>query len=189
MIRTFVAVEVSESVRGRAAELVRRLKVGSVKVGWVAPANMHITLKFLGEQTDESVADICRAVRAGAAQVEPFEFTCAGAGAFPSASRPRTLWLGVTDGLAELQRLHASIDAALAQLRFPKDRHRFLPHLTIGRVREGGPGQQSLVDELLAAHEFVGGTTIVDEVTVFSSELTPTGPIYDVLATAPLAGI
>lgn len=189
MIRTFVAVEVSESVRGNAAELVRRLKPSPVKVGWIAPTNMHITLKFLGEQTDEAVADICRAVREGAATVDPFEFSCAGAGAFPSIGRPRTLWLGVTEGLAELQQLHAAIDAALVRLRFPKDRQRFLPHLTIGRVREGGLGLRPLIEGLRALQDFVGGTTIVDEVTVFSSELTPTGPVYDVLATAPLAGV
>lgn len=188
MIRTFVAVEVSESVRGHAAELVRKLKPSPVKVGWVEPANMHITLKFLGEQTDEAVADICRAVQEGAATVEPFEFSCVGAGAFPSLERPRTLWLGVTDGLAQLQGLHAAVDAALARLRFPKDRQRFLPHLTIGRVREGGTGVRALVDGLRSLQDFEAGTTIVDEITVFSSELRPSGPVYEVLATAPLAG-
>ncbi len=189
MIRTFVAVEVSESVRGQAVELVRRLKPCPVKVGWVEPAHMHITLKFLGEQTDEAVADICRAVREGAATVDPFEFGCVGAGAFPSLERPRTLWLGVTEGLAQLQGLHAAVDAALARLRFPRDRQRFLPHLTIGRVREGGAGLRALAEGLRKLQDFEGGTTIVDEVTVFSSELRPTGPVYDVLATAPLAGI
>lgn len=189
MIRTFVAVEVSESVRSQAAELVRRLKPNPVKIGWVEPANMHITLKFLGEQTDEAVADICRAVQEGAATVEPFEFRCVGAGAFPNLERPRTLWLGVTDGLAQLQGLHAAIDAALARLRFPRDRQRFLPHLTIGRVREGGVGLRSLADGLRNLQDFAGGTTVVDEVTVFSSQLRPSGPVYEVLATASLAGI
>ena len=50
MTRTFIAVEVSEAVRARAAELISRLR-GETKVSWVAPANMHITLKFLGDQT------------------------------------------------------------------------------------------------------------------------------------------
>jgi len=104
--RTFVAVDVSDGVRSRAARLITHLR-SEIKVSWVAPANMHITLKFLGDQTDEAVAAICRAVQEGAAAVDPFEFTCQGAGAFPDIRRPRTLWVGVTEGLEEFRQLHA----------------------------------------------------------------------------------
>ena len=81
------------------------------------------------------MAAICQAVQEGAASVDPFEFYCQGAGAFPGIQRPRTLWLGVTEGLDGFRTLHAAVDAALAKRRFPKDRQLFRPHLTIGRVR------------------------------------------------------
>jgi 2'-5' RNA ligase len=185
LTRTFIAVEVAAGVRARAAELIDCLR-GATKVSWVAPANMHITLKFLGDQPDEAVAAICQAVREGAASVEPFEFSTQGAGAFPDLRRPRTLWLGVTHGLDGFRRLHAAIDAALARQRFPKDRQQFRPHLTIGRVRASGPGVRQLGEALHAVQDFDGGPTVVDEVTVFGSELAPSGPTYDVLARAPL---
>ncbi len=187
MTRTFIAVEVSDLVRSRAADLISRLRTSDVKVSWVAPANMHITLKFLGDQPDEAVAAICRAVQTGAASVPAFEFRCQTAGAFPSVARPRTLWLGVTDGLAQFQALHAAIDGALAKQRFPKDRQQFRPHLTLGRVRSAGPQLQQLAEALQTLHDFDGGFTTVDEVTVFSSELSPAGPTHEVLARAPLA--
>jgi 2'-5' RNA ligase len=188
MTRTFVAVEVSEGVRAQAVELISRLRRASdAKISWVAPANMHMTLKFLGDQSDEDVAAICQAVQEGAASVEPFEFYCRGAGAFPDIQRPRTLWLGVSEGLEGFRTLHAAIDAALAKRRFPKDRQQFRPHLTIGRVRSGGPQLQALSEVLGACEDFDAGPTTVDEVTVFSSELTPAGPQYEVLAQAPLA--
>ncbi|MHB0955241.1 MAG: RNA 2',3'-cyclic phosphodiesterase [Pirellulaceae bacterium] len=186
--RTFIAVEVSDLVRSRAAALISRLRSCDVKVSWVSPESMHITLKFLGDQPDEAVAAICQAVRSGAAGVPPFEFRCQAAGAFPNTGRPRTLWLGVTDGVAEFQALHAAVDAALARERFPKERQKFRPHLTIGRVRSAGPTLQPLSHALESLHDFDGGPTMVDEVTVFSSELSPAGPIHEVLARAPLAG-
>ncbi|MHB9080943.1 MAG: RNA 2',3'-cyclic phosphodiesterase [Pirellulaceae bacterium] len=184
--RTFIAVEVSDLVRSRAADLISRLRSSDVHVSWVAPANMHITLKFLGDQPDDAVAAICQAVRTGAADVPAFDFQCRSAGAFPSVERPRTLWLGVEDGLAEFRALQAAIDGALAKQRFSKDRQLFRPHLTLGRVRSAGPSLQQLADVLRTLHDFDGGTTEVDEVTVFSSELTRSGPTYEVLARAPL---
>lgn len=183
--RTFVAVDASDGVRSRAAQLITHLR-SEVKVSWVAPANMHITLKFLGDQTDDAVAAICQAVREGAAAVDPFEFTCQGAGAFPDIRRPRTLWVGVTEGLEEFRRLHAAVDAALARQRFPQDRQQFRPHLTIGRVRAAGPQTQSLGEALNAYQDFDAGSTVVDEVIVYASELAPSGPTYEVLARAPL---
>jgi 2'-5' RNA ligase len=185
MTRTFVAVEVSQAVRSRAAELISCLR-GETKVSWVAPANMHITLKFLGDQTDEAVAAICQAVQEGAASVAPFEFHCQGAGAFPGIERPRTLWLGVAEGLDPFRTLHAAVDAALARQRFPKDWQLFRPHLTIGRVRSSGPQLRQLADALRACQDFDGGPTAVDEVTVFASELASSGPTYEVLTRAPL---
>ncbi len=82
-LRMFIAVEVSPQVRKRAADLIGQLQGGEVKVSWVAPANMHITLKFLGDQTDDQLATICQAVQQAVLDVPPFEFSCQGAGAFP----------------------------------------------------------------------------------------------------------
>jgi 2'-5' RNA ligase len=186
--RTFVAVETSGEVQSRAAELIRRLRVVDAKVSWVLPANMHITLKFLGDQPDDAVAEICQAVQEGAAGVAPFEFLCRGAGAFPDLRRPRTLWLGVQGGLDEFVELHTAIDAALARRRFPKDRRGFRPHLTLGRVRQVGSDGEQMVRLLQEHEQFEGGVTAVDEVVVFASELTRSGPQYEVLARAPLAG-
>jgi RNA 2',3'-cyclic 3'-phosphodiesterase len=188
MTRTFVAVEVSAGVRSQAAELIRRWRNASqARISWVAPENMHITLKFLGDQADPDVAAICQAVQEGAAAVEPFEFACGGAGAFPDVARPRTLWLGVTAGVENFRKLHGAIDAALAIRRFPKDRQLFRPHLTLGRVRSAGSDASSLTEALRSCTDVEAGATVVDAVTVFSSQLSPAGPIYEVLTQAPLA--
>ena len=187
-MRTFVAVEVSESVRSKAADLIERLRSSDAKVSWVARANMHITLKFLGDLTDDQVAAVCQAVQRAAKEVPAFEFACYGAGAFPNVERPRTVWVGITDGLAPFQTLHAAIDSALLQQGFPAERRGFRPHLTLGRVRSGGVGLHALGQQIKEHADLTVGQSAVDEVLVLASHLRRSGAEYEVLATARLEG-
>ena len=123
----------------------------------------------------------------GAAEVHGFELELRGAGAFPSAARPRTVWLGAGEGAQEMTALHGQVEAQLAKLGFRKEHRRFQTHLTIGRVRGGGPGVAELAARLQQNADFAAGRMAVDKLTVFASTLTPAGPIYDVLGTARLA--
>lgn len=187
--RTFVAVDLSPGVRQRAADLIERLKSSDVRVSWVVPKNMHISLKFLGEQTDDEVSLICRAVLEAVKDLQSFEFCCFGAGAFPHAKRPRTLWIGVREGAESLRHLQQCVDERLADLGYAKERRAYQPHLTIGRVRSGGPSLEKLGQLVQKAQEFQAGSVQADQVLVFGSFLQRnSGPRYEVLARAPLAG-
>lgn len=187
-LRTFVAVEISGEVQSRAGILMDRLRVSGVKASWTKLQNIHLTLKFLGDTPETLLPDVCRAVIKGAATVEPFELTFRGAGAFPSLQRPQTLWIGVKVGMAEITELHAAIDEALFKLRYPKERGRFTPHLTLGRARGGTPEQFAELRKLLGENaDFDAGVSVVEEVILFSSTLDRVnGPTYDVLARAEL---
>ena len=82
--------------------------------------------------------------------------------------------------------LHARVEVPLAELGYRQEHRRFQSHLTIGRVRGGGPGIAALGTLLQQQADFMAGRMTVGKVTVFSSTLTPDGPIYEVLGTAPL---
>jgi 2'-5' RNA ligase len=82
--------------------------------------------------------------------------------------------------------LQAAIQKKLDRLGYRGESRRYVPHLTIGKAR-GDASSRSLVRELAGLADFQAGKMFVDEVMVFSSELRPEGPIYDVLARAPLA--
>ncbi len=185
--RVFVAVEVAPQVRSRAADLIQRLQASEAKVSWVAPQNLHVSMKFLGDQTDDELATICQAVQHAAVGVPAFEFTCCGAGAFPNLQRPRTLWIGVREGAEQMQQLQQCIESELAKHGFPAENRSFRPHLTLGRVRSGGAALPILGQLVAKAEDFEVGLTSVDEVIVFGSFLQRGGPIYEVLARAPLA--
>ncbi len=187
-VRTFVAVETSGAVRQKAAELIDILSATGAKVSWTKPHNLHLTLKFLDEVRWNDIADVTRAVEQAAQSIEPFEQEIRGAGAFPSASRPRTLWLGTAAGSESLAALHAALEKALKPIGFPKEHRRFAAHLTLGRVRDAGPGAYELGPLIKQHADFPAGRFTVEELVIFSSELTPQGPIYEAMGRAELRG-
>lgn len=185
-LRTFVAVELNNAVRTKARELIASLQGTAADVKWVEPQNLHLTLKFLGEVLQRDVLDVCRAVARGATKVEPFDLEIRGVGAFPNVARPRTVWIGAGEGADQMIRLHDHVEAALAELGYREEHRRFQTHLTIGRARGGGLGLAELADALRQQADVPIGRVNVQKATVFSSQLTSDGPIYEVLGTARL---
>jgi 2'-5' RNA ligase len=188
-IRTFIAVELSSTVIARAQEGIKLLKTSGAEVGWVDRAQMHLTLKFLGNVTDIETPEICRVVVGAASQVEPFEIVFRGLGAFPRVSEPRTIWMGIEQGQEELAELHAAIEDALKiEMGFGKENRKFHPHLTLGRLRkESDPARNELSRLLQESANFDGDLTIVDEVVVFASTLGRQGPTHEAMGHASLA--
>ena len=187
-IRTFVAVEVDDAVREMAAELAQELSGAGGDVKWVEPENMHLTVKFLGEVDSREVHEVCRAVASAAEPVAPFSLEFRGAGAFPNARRPRTLWLGTGEGSESLAVLAERVEKALHEIGYPREGRRFHAHLTLGRVRRGGAELARLAELLGQYAEFDAGRTHVSQLAVFSSTLQRGRPAYDVLGRAKLKG-
>lgn len=185
-IRTFVAVEVSANVRARAGQLMARLGTAGAKVKWVEPHNLHLTLKFLGDVDARELPQVCTAVAEAVRTLPAFEIELVGAGAFPTATRPRTLWMGVGRGSEGLIEVHHRLEQELVPLGYRREGRRYRPHLTIGRVR--GDKAESLAPIVAELESFPGGVSSVDEVIVFSSQLAKQGPTYEAMFQAPLEG-
>jgi 2'-5' RNA ligase len=184
--RTFVAVTVSADIRRAAGKLAEQLRPAAGDVKWVATENLHWTLQFLGNIDERDIPEVCQAVATAALEREPFDLEARGAGAFPSADRPRTLWIGAGQGAREMAALHTAIQRRLKKRGYRSEERRFVPHITLGRAGRKGP-TRSLAIELADLADYDAGTMFVDEVTVYSSQLGSEGPSYDVLARAPLA--
>ena len=98
--RTFIAVSASPGIRQAAQKLAAVLRPAAGDVKWVAPENLHWTLQFLGDVDELEIPALCSAVSTAVADLESFDVEARGAGAFPAADRPRTLWLGAGDSFA-----------------------------------------------------------------------------------------
>lgn len=189
MLRTFIAVEVSSEIRSKAQRLIGKLSESGAKIKWVEPQNLHLTLKFLGDVEMLEMPQICSAVDEAVAGLPPFDLEAIGAGAFPTPQRPRTIWLGIRSGSESLVALHDAVEEKLAPLGFRREGRRYVPHLTLGRVRSTTPQVSRELAALLETHrQYPGGSGDVSEVVVMSSELGRDGPVYDPLSHAELRG-
>lgn len=188
IVRSFIAAEISPNVRARASRLIKELSVTDAKISWVQPRNLHLTLIFLGDVSMNEVPQLCSAMTRAVADLPPFDLEVRGAGAFPNPARPRTLWLGVGYGSEEMIQLHGALQNALVQLGYRSEGRRFRPHLTLGRVRQTPRDASALVQLLEDRRDFVADVMSVADITLFSSELTKDGPVYDPLGEAELAG-
>ena len=109
-----------------------------------------------------------------------------GTGCFPDPRDPRIIWAGMTDPAGELRRLVETIESALAASGFERERRRFHPHVTLGRVR----GTRSL-DVLLATMEtvtFESPPVLIQELELVRSTLQPAGSVYSPVLRARLGG-
>jgi len=187
-VRTFVAVEISSESRKAAVRLIGRLRSAGADVKWVTPENLHLTLKFLGNVPAERLAEVCNVAEQAASAHAPFTLEMRGAGAFPNPSRPRVIWLGTQAGSQQLTALAEAMEKRFEKLGFRREARRFHPHLTLGRVRRSGPAIGALA-RLLAEHaDFDAGQCEIQQVVVFSSQLTRNGPIYEPLGRVVLGG-
>jgi len=187
MIRAFIAVDLTDSVRERVSALQERLRSSRADVSWVAPANLHLTLKFLGNIEEDPIGSLKEALGSAAKELKPFSIRLEGIGAFPKTTSPRVLWVGVEAGKEELIGLGHAIHKACCSIGFPEEERPFSPHLTIGRVRSHQE-TASLIQKLQTA-EFSSSEPIpVKEVVLFRSDLSPKGPTYSPLAVLPLGG-
>ena len=180
LIRCFIAVELPPSIKNSLFEFLDRLKPISKSIKWVNPSGIHITLKFLGEIEPSEVKKVSGELQRIKGIVNPFELKISGNGAFPNKRRPRVFWLGLQqDEQRSLFRLHQWIDEQLEALGFEKEKRRFSPHLTLGRVKY--PEDFSNVFDYLKDHPFEPDTLNVEEIVFMRSELKPTGAEYTVI--------
>ena len=105
--RLFVAVPLPPETTASIAALVDRVRAEGVPGGgrdvrWVRLDGLHLTLRFIGPTLEDRVDAARAAVRTAARSADPFDISIGGAGAFPPSGRPRALWLGLREGVAEL---------------------------------------------------------------------------------------
>ncbi|UCC41305.1 MAG: RNA 2',3'-cyclic phosphodiesterase [Candidatus Aminicenantes bacterium] len=182
-MRTFIAIELDNEIKNNLSSFVSKLDKlakGSRHIRWVKPEGMHLTLKFLVEITGEKVEEVENILKAVSEKHKPFALKFKGTGSFPPASRnPRVLWVGIEE-VETLKALQFHLEGELEKLDFPREKRKFHPHLTLGRVKI--PTQlEEAISQLEKSKESSFGEMQVNKLTFFQSILKPTGAEYSVL--------
>lgn len=175
-MRCFIAIDFPEALKRTVNDCIRTLKPLSRDVRWVSSANLHLTLKFLGEVPEAKITDISESLTAAAAATEPFVITVSGTGSFPNERRPNVLWAGIT-AVNSLFSLQSRVDDAMSDLGFAKEQRRFAPHLTIGRLK-GTQGVAELMSRFRTFQNAFFGSIEVQEIVLMQSILKPSGAVY-----------
>ena len=176
-VRTFIAVDLDSSLKGKVMDIQSRLeKSTNYVLKLVEPENLHITLKFLGDVDEGRLERIFHAVRETLSGINPFKIMLRGVGAFPSIRRPEVIWIGLGEGADNLVRIMTALESSLAKIGFPREKREPVPHLTIARVKK--PSKNGISSLLESLSDVEIGFMEVSNVKVKSSTLTPSGPIY-----------
>jgi RNA 2',3'-cyclic 3'-phosphodiesterase len=201
-MRIFIGIDLGPEVRTRISRFLEGVESFAPDARWVRPESLHITLKFIGEQTPEQVEAISERLRR--VESSAFEIRSAGYGFFPTAKAPRVFWIGIQAG-PQLAELAESIDAAVAELGVPREDRPFSPHLTLARAGAGrrsgspkwrkGDGRNAifaLLEKRLAAMGELDfgtlnfGTMTAHEFILYQSQLSPGGSKYTKLQRFPM---
>lgn len=200
MIRAFLAVELGDVLTPQVVQVQQELKqrlgrdlAKGVRLAWVQPSLIHLTIKFLGD-TDEALIDPLREALAQAvASHQRIQIPLERLGVFPRPEQPRVLWVGAGtaweqgQGARQLASLHQAVEACCESQGFAPEGRPLSPHLTLARIKEG----ERLVGQALAKSGVMDRALSLEPLTVgaialMKSDLRPTGPVYTKLWEAKL---
>jgi RNA 2',3'-cyclic 3'-phosphodiesterase len=190
MTRTFIALALNEKLQRFLGEIISQVSQELPDLRWVDPNGIHLTLAFLGELSDEQLAEAIRASEEAAHKATPFEYRLKGLGIFGSPQQPRVIWMGVEDlpsGKVQgspLQHLHRVLSKELELRDFEVEKRPFSPHLTLARLKQSlSPDAQQRLQRLL--HSKLAGASSaiyrVNNLCVMKSELSRAGAKYTCL--------
>jgi 2'-5' RNA ligase len=178
-IRSFIAFDMqNEQVLSRLSAAQKLLVETGADLKPVAPQNIHVTLRFLGDIGPSMVDKVHEAMKT--VKFTPFSIRLRGLGVFPSLNYPRVVWAGMTDGVEQLESIFAQLEPKIRALGFAADAHGFSPHLTIARVRSG-VNKQRLAELVTKKADYEFGLIKADCLRLKRSELSPKGPTYSTL--------
>ena len=190
--RLFIAVDLSAVVRRTvikiSASIAESLAIkGGPRISWVRPRNLHLTVRFLG-LVHPIVMERLRTLLVRPWSVEVFDLELAAAVTVPSSGTPRVVWLGVRDCSSGFDRLMPELNGRLHAAGVVQNQMRFVPHVTVGRVRRAPQCGRMIRD----AVQKIGVEAVrwqVKHLTLYESRLASSIPDYVPQATGVLRAI
>ena len=192
MLRAFLAVELTDDLRTRLADiqqdLRRRLSYvmpKTVRIAWVRPSSIHLTIKFLGDMDEQLIEPLRLQISHLMTEQRTMQIPLTRLGVFPRLQQPRVLWAGPSgtweqgDDAVRLAALHRSVEGCCHMLGFAPEGRPLSPHLTLARIKEGERDAGRLLAQSGALDQpLTIGSLDLNAIALIRSELRPAGPVY-----------
>lgn len=179
--RLFIGIILPADLRVQLFESISLIARQDLAIRPIAPECIHLTLKFLGGTEILMIPEIVAAISDFAGAFKSFSFTAEDKiGVFPdSAASARILFAPVKDPAGNLAAVFEGIETNFAKIKIKKEERKFVPHVTIARVRENL--KKDTRDLIKKASLNCNGSIICRKITLFESRLAPAGPNYIIL--------
>lgn len=173
-MRTFIAIDVNQEIRDTSEEVISKLQELGFKAAWTKPENVHLTLFFMGEMDEKAVDSMVYSLNKRMKGFPSFSTKLTGLEYFKFKHAPRVLFLKF-EPTKSLQKMYLEMKSELTKNKVKyDDQGNFVPHATLGRVKEYPTDWERKASELAIPNI----SLVIDGFTVYSSTLTPQGPIY-----------
>jgi len=177
MMRAFIAFKLPEEVIVSLEDLQRSLKKQDLKLRWVHPENIHLTLKFLGDISADKIQAVKRVIQDVSLSQTVFSLKAKGLGVFPTVKKARVLWSGIHGDVIRLGNFQSNLDRALADMGFEPEKRSFRGHLTLGRIK-GRVDGRTLASAFSRFGSFASPPFKAERLILFKSDLKPSGAVY-----------
>ena len=181
LIRIFISVFVPKEIVNIKEMLKTTIDTRGIKIRWIQDGNMHLTLKFIGNTTEESIDSINNAIHDLVKDTPFINLSISGTGCFSKRDRANTLWVGIKGDLDKLEQLILNINNKLEPLGFPIERRKFLPHITIARINPNQKKKPNISNFLNTT--FMELPMKIVKINLMQSQSFPKGSFYTILNT------
>ena len=131
MMRLFTGLEVPLDI---SLDL-NFMQSGVAGARWIDRDSMHITLRFIGDIDDATGRDVALAL--DEAEIRPFSIAIKGIDVF-GGNKPHAI-IALIEENPELRRLQAAQERICQELGLPPEGRKFIPHVTLARLRDPDP--------------------------------------------------
>jgi RNA 2',3'-cyclic 3'-phosphodiesterase len=178
-IRAFFGIDSSGENKENIFAIQKILKEPESEIKWENKEKLHVTMKFLGDIDEYALKEMIQDIRNEVKIFEKFEMQFDVLGCFPNIKFPRVIWIGCKNQNDKLNQINEIIENVAVNFDFPKEKGKFHPHITLGRVK-GNRGLDQIA-ELIKHLSFEKIVGTANEITVFKSTLQKSGSIYTIV--------
>ena len=185
-IRSFLAFELPQEFKEIISRVLPDMKKSLMDVRWLRPANIHLTMVFMGSVPSERIKPAGERVAKVCNRHKPFNVSLGGAGLFSNRHIPRVFRLSLAGDIDRMSRFRNDLHKALLPFGIKQEKRRFSPHLTLGRFRRGAKTGKDLDEFLLRYRDLTSSMCKLNELILFKSDLKPDGAVHTRLTGWPL---